>query len=87
MSHHPGYYERVNPDLLQRIPVTARAVLEVGCGAGALGAAFKAINPSCVYVGLEQEEAAAAMAAGRLDHVLRADAEDPALELPPPAAP
>jgi glycosyltransferase involved in cell wall biosynthesis/SAM-dependent methyltransferase len=82
MSNPPGYYERVNPDLLQRIPVTARAVLEVGCGAGALGAAFKAINPSCVYVGLEQEDAAAAMAAGRLDHVLRADAEDPALELP-----
>jgi glycosyltransferase involved in cell wall biosynthesis/SAM-dependent methyltransferase len=82
MSNTPGYYERVNPDLLQRIPVTARAVLEVGCGAGALGAAFKAINPSCVYVGLEQDAAASAMAAGRLDHVLRADAEDPALELP-----
>jgi hypothetical protein len=30
MSNPPGYYERVNTDLLQRIPVTVRAVLEVG---------------------------------------------------------
>jgi SAM-dependent methyltransferase len=76
------YFDRVNPDLLQRIPVTARAVLEVGCGAGALGAAFKAIRPEVVYVGLEQVEAAARVASGRLDHVLRADAEDPHLTLP-----
>ncbi|MEI8358139.1 MAG: methyltransferase domain-containing protein, partial [Deltaproteobacteria bacterium] len=56
--------------------------VEVGCGAGALGAAFKAICPEVVYVGLEQVEEAASRAAGRLDHVLRADAEDPALVLP-----
>ena len=49
---------------MQRIPVTARAVLEVGCGAGALGAAFKAIRPEVVYVGLEQVEAAAKVASG-----------------------
>jgi SAM-dependent methyltransferase len=82
MSAGAGYYDRVNPDLLNRIPVTARAVLEVGCGTGALGAAFKAIHPEVVYVGLEQVEAAATVAAGRLDHVLRADAEDPHLVLP-----
>jgi SAM-dependent methyltransferase len=83
MAAAADYYDRVNPDLLQRIPVTARAVLEVGCGAGALGAAFKAIRPEVVYVGLEQVEAAAKVASGRLDHVLRADAEDPQLTLPP----
>lgn len=82
MTAGAGYYDRVNPDLLHRIPVTARTVLEVGCGAGALGAAFKAIQPEVVYVGLEQVEEAAAVAAGRLDHVLRADAEDPELALP-----
>lgn len=69
--------------LLQRIPVTARAVLELGCGSGALGAAFKAINPSCLYVGVERREAAAAIAASCLDQVLCADAEDPQLALPP----
>jgi SAM-dependent methyltransferase len=82
MAAAADYYDRVNTDLLQRIPVTARAVLEVGCGAGALGAAFKAIRPEVVYVGLEQVEAAARLASGRLDHVLRADAEDPQLALP-----
>lgn len=82
MTAGASYYDRVNPDLLQRIPVGARTVLEVGCGAGALGAAFKAIRPEVVYVGLEQVEAAASLAAGRLDHVLRADAEDPELVLP-----
>ncbi len=82
MTAGPSYYDRVNPDLLQRIPVTARTVLEVGCGAGALGAAFKAIQPEVVYVGLEQVEEAATRAAGRLDHVLRADAEEQELALP-----
>jgi SAM-dependent methyltransferase len=82
MTAGAGYYDRVNPDLLRRIPVNARTVLEVGCGAGALGVAFKAIQPEVVYVGLEQVEEAAALAAGRLDHVLRADAEDPELALP-----
>jgi hypothetical protein len=37
MTAGPSYYDRVNPDLLQRIPVTARTVLEVGCGAGPSG--------------------------------------------------
>ncbi len=64
MAAAAHYYDRVNPDLLQRIPVIARAVLEVGCGAGALGAAFKAIRPEVVYVGLEQVEAAAKVASG-----------------------
>lgn len=82
MAADPAYYDRVNRDLLQRIPVTARAVLEVGCGAGALGAAFKAINPTCHYVGIETVADAAHLAAGRLDRVLSADVEDPALALP-----
>jgi hypothetical protein len=47
-----------------------------------LGAAFKAINSEVVHVGLEQVEETASLAAGRLDHVLRADAEDPDLVLP-----
>lgn len=73
--------DRINPDLLQRIPVTARAVLEVGCGAGALGVAFKTINPGCLYAGIEPLSPAADRAAGRLDRLVRADLEDPGLEL------
>lgn len=83
MTVTPGYHDRINPDLLGRIPLQARAVLEIGCGAGALGAAFKARNPETVYVGVEQLAGAADLAAERLDHVIRGDAEDPGLLLPP----
>ena len=48
MSDPSGYHDRVNPDLLWRIPVTARTVLEVGCGSGALGQAFKARQPAVI---------------------------------------
>ncbi len=82
MNQAPGYHDRVNPDLLARIPLQARAVLEVGCGTGVLGAAFKARNPDTFYVGVEQQAGPAEQAAGRLDRVIRADAEDPGLQLP-----
>ncbi|MBV6632868.1 MAG: methyltransferase domain-containing protein [Alphaproteobacteria bacterium] len=64
-----GYYNRVNDDLLIRIPMTAKRVLELGCGAGALGNAFKARNPDVEYVGLELDPDAAEMAKDRLDEV------------------
>ena len=77
------YYEQANPDLLYRLPVQARAVLEVGCGAGSLGQAYMAINPDAVYVGVELVATAAERARTRLDHVLVRDVEQaPLQELP-----
>jgi SAM-dependent methyltransferase len=69
------YYNRVNPDLLRLLPSDAKIVVEVGCGAGALGAAFKEINPSVKYVGLELNPAVIPMAQKRLDRVVNADAQ------------
>ena len=69
------YYEGVNPDLLYRIPVQATTVLEVGCGAGALGEAYKAINPDATYIGLELMPEPAERARKRLDHVLQVNVE------------
>lgn len=83
MTLAPGYHDRVNPDLLARIPIQARAVLEIGCGSGALGAAFKARNPETVYVGVEPLGGPSDRAAECLHHVIRADAEDPGLQIPP----
>ena len=79
----PNYFQRVNTDLLDRIPLTSKTVLEVGCGSGALGAAFKRRQPKVRYLGIEAMEQPAAEAMQVLDHVVQGDVEDPSLNIPP----
>jgi 2-polyprenyl-3-methyl-5-hydroxy-6-metoxy-1,4-benzoquinol methylase len=64
-----NYYGNVNPDLLAKIPVTAKTVLEVGCGSARLGEAFKARSPEAKYFGIELFESAAKEAAKVIDGV------------------
>lgn len=64
------YYDNINMDLLNSIPADAKVVLEIGCGAGRLGAAHKARNAEVRYMGVEIDAPSAAIAAGRLDMVL-----------------
>ena len=71
----PDYYNRVNPDLLRVIPADAKAVLEVGCGTGAMASHFLAVNPSCRYVGIEMNSEAAEVAATRLHRVIVGNVE------------
>ena len=47
------YYEHVNQTLLNNIPVDRTNILELGCGTGALGAAFKARSSRVKYTGIE----------------------------------
>jgi SAM-dependent methyltransferase len=70
-----NYYGNVNPDLLAKIPVTAKRVLEVGCGSARLGEAFKARSPQSQYYGIELFESAAKEAALVLDGVICANIE------------
>jgi glycosyltransferase involved in cell wall biosynthesis len=76
MAAPQGYFQNVNQDLLSRIPLTAKTVLEVGCGSGALGAAYKYRNPSVRYLGMEAMPEPAAQARQVLDEVICGDVED-----------
>lgn len=69
------YYDRVNPDLLDMIPVSSQTLLEVGCGTGALGAQFLLRQPQARYYGVEMNEQAAEMARSRLAAVVSCDIE------------
>jgi SAM-dependent methyltransferase len=69
------YPDIANPDLLDRIPLSARAVLDVGCGTGALGRDYRLRNPAAVLVGIERDAEAAEVARRRMNHVLEGDVE------------
>src|SRR6516225_4584503 len=69
------YYDRFTPELLALMPPDAGLIVEIGCGAGALGAAYRRINPAGRYLGVEPHGLAAERAADRLDRVVCAEAE------------
>ena len=71
-------------DLLQRIPLSALTILDVGCGQGELGAAFKRFSPAARVMGIERDPELAAVAAMHLDQVAVMDPEagDPPFDVP-----
>lgn len=71
-KHYPDY---ANPELLEKIPLNAKTILDVGCAQGALGAAYLRRNPNCRVLGIEYDEESAAQARERLTEVVCADAE------------
>ena len=56
-------------DLLPLIPLSARTILEVGCGAGELASAYRRMNPKARLLGIEINRDAAALAALHLEQV------------------
>ena len=78
----PGYADIPNPDLLDRIPLNARTLLDVGCSMGSLGAAYKRRNPTCRVYGVEADLESARIAVRRLDQVFRGDVETNSLPFP-----
>lgn len=69
------YFGNVNPELLEIAPLTARRVLELGCGEGAFAAAYRARNPAAHYTGIEVHAPSAAIAEPRMDRLLLGDFE------------
>ena len=62
-------------DLLPLIPLSARTVLEIGCGEGELAAAYRRMNPKARLLGIEINSEAAALAALHLEQVSTVDVE------------
>lgn len=69
------YYGNVNQSLLEHIPRQAKFLLEVGCGSGELAKAYKTMNPSGYYIGIELFDQAAELARQHLDRVICGDVE------------
>jgi SAM-dependent methyltransferase len=76
------YYAGCNELLLRAVPLTARRILDVGCGEGRLGAALRRLAPGRQVFGIEREPAIAMRATPHLDEVFTLDAQvdDPPLE-------
>jgi len=72
----PAYPDLPNADLLERIPLSARVVLDVGCGSAALGAAYRRLNPRARLLGIDKDPAVAELAADRMDEVAEVDVEE-----------
>jgi SAM-dependent methyltransferase len=70
-----SYPDYANPDVLEKLPLAARVIVDTGCGSGALGAAYLRRNPAAQYFGIDVDPAAAALAATRLTKVFVGDAE------------
>ena len=71
----PPYPDQANHDLLDRIPLSAGVVLDVGCHTGALGAAYRRLNPRALLLGIESDPDTAEVATRRLDRVAVVDVE------------
>ena len=62
-------------DLLSRIPLSARTILDVGCGTGTLATAYRPLNPKARLLGIDVDPVAASLAAPHLHQVATMDVE------------
>jgi SAM-dependent methyltransferase len=72
----PRYADSLNTDLLRYMPLTARVILDVGCGTGTLAAAYRRLNPRARIFGIETDREAAAVAMPHLDGIARTEPAD-----------
>ena len=72
------------PDLPRLVPLTARTVLDVGCGTGGMGAAYRRLNPNARLLAIDNDPAMVEAARPHYDRCVLAGAEDPALPFETP---
>lgn len=71
-------YENVNPKIVE-LYEQERVILDIGCGAGALGAYLKSLNPAAVVHGVDISAEAGVTAAARLDRFACVDLDNSTL--------
>jgi O-antigen biosynthesis protein len=74
------YYDNPRPEIAALVPADARTIVDVGCGAGALGASLRQAMPGRKVIGIELVPTVAEEARKVLDQVIVGDATT--LELP-----
>ncbi len=83
MSGRQAYFGHPRREMHQFVPASARAILDIGCGAGAFGSGLKEVRPDVEVWGVEYDPEAAAQAAVVLDRVFTGDAREIVPTLPP----
>ncbi len=72
---HTHYPDFANPELLEKIPLSAKTILDVGCAQGALGADYLRRNPNCRVLGIDIDEEAISHARHRISETFCGDVE------------
>ncbi len=72
---HTIYPDFANPELLEKIPLSAKTVLDVGCAHGTLGAEYLRRNPNARVLGIDLDEEAIRHAKERISEVFCGDVE------------
>lgn len=69
------YHQYVNYSMVDSFQAPPRMLLDIGCASGRLGEFIKTKYPSAYIVGIEYNQQASRIAAGRLDRVITANIE------------
>ena len=79
-----SYYQNRRPELVERVPVRALRILDIGCGQGGLSAGIKEVNTERELWGVEylEEQARTAEASGVFHCLLAGDISERLAELP-----
>lgn len=77
MADGESYYTHQRPEVVRLIPEDVQQVVDVGCGAGKLGASIKRARPNAQVRGVEVVPSQAEQAKLALDDATAADADAP----------
>ncbi|MDD2860444.1 MAG: methyltransferase domain-containing protein [Acidiphilium sp.] len=70
-----AYPDFANPDLVETMPLTARTLIDIGCGGGAIGAAYLRRNPRARMLGVDIDPGSIEVARTRLTEAAVCDVQ------------